>query len=597
MGLRLSVRLFGLVGTTLLLASALLAYYVSHLRRITLEYSSAWTASVALANDAHALRSALERQVATWKEIARLRGHTRRETAGYSEEFARRSGEVSELSNSLFRATPDAQLRKEIERFRIAHQEFEKGVEERTVVRFRFRGRRVYRVEGPPAGQSRSLTILAAQIVSAVDKQMENLASRQQHNLAHQGTVAMQIGLPAAFVILVATIVVIMSANHSGRELSDALARSAEGDLNHPISDRAARALGSSGKRFNEFMESFGKCIRDVVTGTDRLARTIDQISSSVARQTEVARTQRNHAGKAIRAMQGISPNYVQLSGDSARAAEAARKGSEAARQSRATITGMFSEMNEFVAAADEIVKKMESIGNVPDRINQATGIVGEVANQVSLLAVNAEVEAAHDDKLNSRARPLADRMRDLEKRTLKATKDISAMVESVREGTKASAAAVTKGTKNLHESLAAATKSGLSLQEIVQSAEQVFDDAMRIPASVAAQLSAMEEMKSCVEEMENAGLLASEDGSQSAFACHELSEALADLQGVLRRFRVPRGADVSTVRARRLRTSAVGDVQPTREEVVPSGKTVIGETDRETNSVLARRSVAASLA
>jgi len=599
MGLRLSVRVFGLVGTTLLFAAALLAYHLSHVRHVTLAYTTALTNTIAQTEKARDMQTALLKQIDARKEIARLRGRNRQDFVKYSEIFSRDGDAVSDLSNELFGSVSDTKLRTKIERFRIAHLEFAKSLPRQPVVRPRVRGRKTHIAVRIPENPGKSLVILATQIASDLGNRAKDLALQQREALARQETIILVSTVPMAFVVLVATLLVAWSASYKAREISNVISRFADGDLTQGFGDHAASALGPLGRLFHEIINSFGKNLRDISVGTSRLECAADGITVCVAKQSAGAKSQKGQASKAARALQGISSNIVQLSADSARAAESVRKMSEVARQGKKAIDQELIGVRAIAASADETVRKMEHLGGGPDRMVRITKAVEEIANQGNLLAVNAEVDAARSDIRQSGAKSFAEETRKLEARASKAAKEIADVAGSIREEAKGAVAAATNETKQLHEGLAAITRAGASLQEIFESAEQVFDGVMRIPTLIAAQSSATEEMKSCLEEMERIAAETIEGAAESTFACQEISQAVADVQAIVSRFKLTENAGVSTVRIGRASGKPHSQVQPAKSETAVPVESVADETQtgRDVEEVLARRSVAASIA
>jgi methyl-accepting chemotaxis protein len=599
MGLRLSVRVFGLVGTTLALAAALLAYYVTQVRHVTLAYTTAQANTIAQAEKARSMQTALEKQSGAWREIARFRGRNRQEFAIYTKEFTREGEHVSDLSNELFDSASDTKLKTKIERFRIAHLEFAKSLPRRPVFRVRVRGRKTHGFELMQDNPGRSLAILAAEIASDLGNQAKDLALRQQEALARKETVIVVSSVPMAFVILIATFSIVWNSSHRFREVADIVSRFADGDLTPRIGGQAARALGPSGEHLNAFIESIGKCLRDISAGAGRIESATDGISSFVAKQSAGAKSQQAQASKATRALQGTSSNIVQFSEDSARAAESARSLSEAARQGKRTVDGLLNGMSAVVASTDETARKLQLFASEPDRISSITKTVAEIADQANLIAVNMEVEATRGNNRQSEAKLLADDIRKIEVRASKAANEIAEVVKRVQEEANGAVAAATTGAKQLHEGLAAITHDGASLQEIFQSAEQVFDGVMRIPALIAGQSSAIEELKSRMEEMERVAVESFECAGESTFACHEVSQAVADVQAIVSRFKLREDARISTVRIGRASSRPHGQAQPSLPETVVSTEPANNETQpgSEADVVLARRSAAASLA
>ncbi len=96
----------------------------------------------------------------------------------------------------------------------------------------------------------------------------------------------------------------------------------------------------------------------------------------------------------------------------------------------------------------DSIANHMLDLGRKSQQIGSVVDIIGELAEQTNILAINANIEAAGAGDAGRRFAVVADEIRKLADRVGSSTKDIRVMIDEMRAAVNATVMATETGTK-----------------------------------------------------------------------------------------------------------------------------------------------------
>jgi hypothetical protein len=199
------------------------------------------------------------------------------------------------------------------------------------------------------------------------------------------------------------------------------------------------------------------------VTGAVALTRTLSrQITSSVshvrsssAELQAAANLQVSGAREQASAMSEISTTISELLASSRQIADSARRVSQAAEEATSTagtgartVTAAHDAIAGIRRQVDQVVEHMLALGKKSQQIGAVVDIVGELAEQTNILAINATIEAAGAGDAGKRFSVVADEIRRLAERVAGTTKEIRALIEDVRGAVNTTVMATETGSK-----------------------------------------------------------------------------------------------------------------------------------------------------
>jgi methyl-accepting chemotaxis protein len=199
------------------------------------------------------------------------------------------------------------------------------------------------------------------------------------------------------------------------RQVGEALAAVAEGDLSRRIAGPFAPVYEPLRADFNRAVESLDQAIGEIAEAADAIGAasdTLSQASGELARRTERQAQGLERAAGSLNAVTGAM-------GEVAGGADEARRLVASAR----------TEADDGGAVVSQATKTMSEIDASSREIGEIVGLIDEIAFQTNLLALNAGVEAARAGEAGRGFAVVAQEVRALAQRSANSAKQIKGLI------------------------------------------------------------------------------------------------------------------------------------------------------------------------
>jgi len=165
--------------------------------------------------------------------------------------------------------------------------------------------------------------------------------------------------------------------------------------------------------------------------------------------------------------------------------------------------------------------------------------VIDDIANQTSLLALNASIESARAGEHGRGFAVVAAEVRRLAERTSRATGEIGETVRAIQSGTAEVVEAMRSSTLHVETGVESARSAGDALASIIQGSEAVQRMVTQIATASTQQSYATQSVNGSLNEISSIIESTTSSSARAVDACDRLSHLAADLNGLVGAFKV----------------------------------------------------------
>ena len=398
------------------------------------------------------------------------------------------------------------------------------------------------KVESQKEGLKKLSNSLLNSVLAVTNKNWETISSESKvlasvgETASYSVLIVSIIGLLLGFFILFTVPMPIVRTLVS---LVESVDKIATGDLNTTIDVSTGDELGALANSANAMRQNLILLVRRIQEASVVLSSAVKQIQAASAEQSASSTQQASTINELSTSLTEISQSTTSLANTArtvaSRTGELSTLINKADEASRTTMGAM----DEIGSATEDTTTRINGLNDKMEAITEAVATIQTVADQTTLLSMNASIEANKAGEAGTGFTVVATEIRRLADRTISAGSQIGGTVRDIRHATENSVMAMDKTSESIRLGVGKVRQAADDLMAINSAMGSVANDGEEISRGLEGQSQASQNAKQTAIELLNAADTTAMAARQASAAAYDLSTTANQLATAVAEFRL----------------------------------------------------------
>jgi aerotaxis receptor len=322
------------------------------------------------------------------------------------------------------------------------------------------------------------------------------------------------------------------------RQAVDAARDVAAFDFSKPVKLDGRDEVGQLLQQFAIMRNNLQEAAAMIQQNALRLDAAVHVLAGSSQSGAQAAAEQSEASSSMAAAVEQLSVSIDQMEEHAREASSVSSHAGEVSREGGKVVHHTATEIGRIADSVNAAASTIQALETYSTDISAIVEVIGDIADQTNLLALNAAIEAARAGEQGRGFAVVADEVRKLAERTSSSTQQITTMIDKVQGGARQAVREMENGVSQVSEGVQLAHRAGDSIGAIETTSQQVVGAVGEISNALREQAVAAREIARNVErvaQMTERNAQASQDTSEVAREVESLSRELRRLAGLFK--------------------------------------------------------------
>jgi methyl-accepting chemotaxis protein len=312
-----------------------------------------------------------------------------------------------------------------------------------------------------------------------------------------------------------------------------------DGDLTVRLNARGDDEVADLSRAFNRFVQKVEGVVTDVTKAVGQLTESAGRLLENSAADVARLQSQQSDTTQVAQSMEEMTTSVGNVANAAASALHSAEQAEAQANEGRETVTRTITAIERLADQVEQAATTILSLEQESQAIGGVLDVIGSIAEQTNLLALNAAIEAARAGEQGRGFAVVADEVRTLANRTQQSTTEIQTMIERLQNGTRSATQVMSQGREQARLTVDEGASTGQALEQIRQAVSAIHGQNQQIATAAEQQSVSSEQINESVTRINDLGSEIVDNAQGMTDTAESLNELSVQLQSLVKQFRI----------------------------------------------------------
>jgi len=312
-----------------------------------------------------------------------------------------------------------------------------------------------------------------------------------------------------------------------------------DADLTRRIAIKGEDEVDQVGRSVNGFIGYLQKMMIDVSDATTQIQSEIAQLKQLSRTTNDALARHASETDQAVTAINEMSSTAESVAHSASDTATFTQTANHNAVSSRLVVEDASTSVRSLVSEVESATAKVQAMQADAQRINDVLGVIGDIAGQTNLLALNAAIEAARAGEQGRGFAVVADEVRALAARTQQSTSEINETLQRLKDAVGSAVQAMEQTKASCQATADKTAQVTVGLDEMTNSVVHINDLSTQIATAAEEQSAVAEEINRNMVAVRHVVDELVESGASVDRSTESLLDTNGRLTAVVSRFKV----------------------------------------------------------
>lgn len=314
---------------------------------------------------------------------------------------------------------------------------------------------------------------------------------------------------------------------------------SGDGDLTQRLAVETNDDLGEISEGVNKFIESLQTMMLEIRDATNTLFSNVERMRAQSEQNSTVLQRHVTETEQVVTAIEEMNATADSMASDAANTANLTQQANKTSIESRTIVEHSQQTVSALISNVDQASSDVQQMTDETKSISSILGVIGDIAEQTNLLALNAAIEAARAGEQGRGFAVVADEVRNLASRTKDSTVEIETALDSLLKGTQTVVHSMDNTKARCQETADGSGEVAVSLGTMNNFVDDINNLSTQIATAAEEQSSVTQELSRNMSAINDIVSELDSSGRQMLQDAEDVAEVNNQLVDIVNRFKV----------------------------------------------------------